>query len=174
MLTPRNDPVTFSLEFVTVLVFVILCMLAYVQAFKKHTSSNQILFFVIDYIFILFYIACFIIYLREYFLLLILALIYMIYSHAFKKQLNNLMVHNGTDEGPTMETSELKIKKIPIGFLIVRNILEQILLCVLFYGIAYFLQSPSIPLYICYAGMYILFYLIIFAKHRQISKEKEA
>lgn len=172
MLTPRNDPATFQMEFVGVFVIAILCMIAYLQALKKHGSSSRFLFYIHD-IFILFYLACLIIYIRELILLWILFILYIVYSYLFKKQLRNIFTNNDIDVDSTNESLKSKLEPFPFGFLIISDTLEQILVCVFIYGFAYYSQSINIPLYIFYIVFYVLWCFITYKRFFQILFRKK-
>ena len=77
---PRNDPATFPLEFVVILIIVVLCMIAYIRFLKKGLITDSYLYLVFDTLFTLFFITFSLIYIRSYFLILVLFLIYTIYG----------------------------------------------------------------------------------------------
>lgn len=148
---PRNDPATFPLEFVVILIIVVLCMIAYIHFLKKGLITDSYLYLVFDTLFSLFFITFSLIYIRSYFLILVLFLIYTIYGWLYIAQFNKPFPSD-----KIKEYSKTKMNIYLIGF-VVKDILSIVLMCIYLYSGSYLLQGMlGLPIYIFYISVYLL------------------
>lgn len=169
---PRNDPATFPLEFVAILIVVVLCMIAYIRFLKKGLITDTYLYLAFDTSFTLFFIIFSVLYIRSYFLILVLFLIYTIYGWLYIAQFKKPLSSDKVDK--LKELSNAKKKIYLIGF-VIRDILNIVLLCIYLYSGSYLLQGMcGLPIYIFYILVYLLWIYRNFRGqlHHLLSKKK--